>query len=216
VFTGGGAAGAVFAHTDCTDAGFERADLANTRRQGALLTDTSFTGCRMTGAALTSLRGIGYTIAQCKGIDLSGQNLEGLRTDEVDLSGADLNNTVWVESRLREVSWAGASFAGADLRGADLGEPTLAQAGHLRGATITPAQAGILLGGWGSWWPRKSLQTLRAPRASQKIYVVKVGVGSTSTISDWVTWHTSPEQEDKNQRICPLDWHSSKSWGLFS
>src|SRR5699024_12251156 len=64
-FTGGGAAGAVFAHSDCTDAGFERVDLANTRWQGALLTDTSFTGCRMTGAALTSLRGIGYTIAQC-------------------------------------------------------------------------------------------------------------------------------------------------------
>src|SRR5699024_6201436 len=156
VLTGGEAAGAVFAHSDCTDAGFERVDLANTRWQGALLTDTSFTGCRMTGAALTSLRGIGYTIAQCnlmlaqcKGIDLSGQNLEGLRMDEADLSGADLSNTVWVESRLREVSWVGASFAGADLRGADLGQPTLAQAGQLRGATITPAQAGMLLGGLG-------------------------------------------------------------------
>jgi uncharacterized protein YjbI with pentapeptide repeats len=110
----------------------------------------------MTGAGLTSLRGIGYTfahcnlmLARCKGLVLRGQTLEGLRMDEADLSGADLRETVWAQSRLRGANLVGARLAGADLRGADLGEPTLEQAGHLRGASIGPGQAGAILAALG-------------------------------------------------------------------
>ena len=57
--------------------------------------------------------------------------------------------TVWVESRLRGANLTNARLAGADLRGADLGEPGLDQAGYLRGAGISPAQAGAILASLG-------------------------------------------------------------------
>ena len=46
-------------------------------------------------------------------------------------------------------TWVAADFRGADLRGADLGEPTLQEAGALRGASIGPGQAGTLLAALG-------------------------------------------------------------------
>ena len=44
---------------------------------------------------------------------------------------------------------SGSRFEGADLRGADLGGLKLVDAGLFRGATISPRQAGELLGGLG-------------------------------------------------------------------
>lgn len=62
---------------------------------------------------------------------------------DTNLVGADLRKT------LADPLPAPRVFTRCDLRGADLGEPALDQAGHLRGTTITPAQAGALLSGLG-------------------------------------------------------------------
>ena len=121
----------------------------------------------MIGAALTSLRGSG-TLAQCNlmahaRIDLSGQNLEGLRMDEADLSGADLSSTVWVESRLREVSWVGARSRVRICAAPTWGNRPLPRPDNYVGPPSPPLRPGCSWAGWGSWWPSKSLQTLRAP-----------------------------------------------------
>ena len=53
---------------------------------------------------------------------------------------------VFEECSLRDASMAGSRFDGADLRGADIGGLRLVDASLFRGATLSRAQAGELLG----------------------------------------------------------------------
>jgi hypothetical protein len=67
-------------------------------------------------------------------------------TSRAVLAGADLRDTVWIDSRLRGAELRAAEFDGADLRGADLGEFPLQDAHRLAGATISAIQAAVILG----------------------------------------------------------------------
>jgi uncharacterized protein YjbI with pentapeptide repeats len=79
------------------------------------------------------------------GISLRGQELDGLRMDDAVLSGADLRDTVWTDSRLRGAVLRATELDGADLRGADLGDFSWQDAQLLSGATISADQASKLL-----------------------------------------------------------------------
>jgi len=73
------------------------------------------------------------------------QRLQQLDFSDADLSGCDFSQSVFVGGSLRNAHFKLSRFDGADLREADIGGLQLQDAKLFRGATISRAQAAMLL-----------------------------------------------------------------------
>jgi uncharacterized protein YjbI with pentapeptide repeats len=79
-----------------------------------------------------------FDYADLRGVDLSGLDLSNSSFFETDMSMANLDKTVFVNSRLTNVKWEAAKFNMTDLRGAEILGISLKQ--NLRGVILTPQQ----------------------------------------------------------------------------
>lgn len=143
---------AIFESAKLQDAVFTNCDLNNTRWQRAKLSHAHFTGCKLTGANLSYCDTLGLTFSETllrsafmRGISFSKTTLENLDFTDADLTDADFRDAVFEGGSLAHARIRGARFAGADLRGADLSGFNLGDAKLFKGATISRAQASMLL-----------------------------------------------------------------------
>ncbi|BAI97812.1 conserved hypothetical protein [Sphingobium indicum UT26S] len=84
--------------------------------------------------------------ARLPGFSFRHDRLRKVDFSQADLRKCDFRQVVFEECSLRDASMAGSRFDGADLRGADIGGLRLVDASLFRGATLSRAQAGELLG----------------------------------------------------------------------
>jgi uncharacterized protein YjbI with pentapeptide repeats len=141
-----------FASADLTEAVIHSGDFNNSNWQGATVASTRFANAKLTGASFVECRTLGLTFtdsllinAYLRGISFRRMTLRSLDLSDADLGGADFRDSVFENCSLRSANLKGSRFQGADLRGADLGGLRLFDAGLFRGATISKAQAAMLL-----------------------------------------------------------------------
>ena len=84
--------------------------------------------------------------AKLPSLSFRKETLKRVDFSDADLRKCDFRETVFENCSLRDANMAGSRFEGSDLRGADLGGLRLGDATLFRGATISRAQAGELLG----------------------------------------------------------------------
>jgi uncharacterized protein YjbI with pentapeptide repeats len=75
---------------------------------------------------------------------MRGLRIADCDLSEADLSGADLRDVRFERCRLRGTVLRSTRLDGADLRGCDLGEVTPDTPRELRGAIVSPTQAGAI------------------------------------------------------------------------
>lgn len=141
-----------FGATDLHDATFCSCDLNNTSWRRAKLASVLFSESKLTGATFEHASTLGLQFSECLliGADLRGVSfrkavLDQLDFSDADLGGADFRDAVFSGGSLRNALLKNARFAGADLRDADLGGLRLTDAAQFRGATISHAQAALLM-----------------------------------------------------------------------
>ncbi len=136
-----------------TDALFQSSDFNNASFRGATLASAMIRGCKLTGADLSDAKSLNLRLeetlaisARMPSLGFRKQTLLRVDFSQADLRKCDFRATVFEECSLRDAHVVGAHFENADLRGADLGGFRLTDASLFRGATISRAQAGQLLG----------------------------------------------------------------------
>ena len=141
-----------FASADLSEAVIHSGDFNNSTWRGATLASTRFGNAKLTGASFVDCRTLGLTFtdsllinAYLCGLSFRRTTLRNLDFSDADLGGADFRDSVFENCSLRNANLKGSRFQGADLRGADLGGLRLFDAGLFRGATISKAQAAMLL-----------------------------------------------------------------------
>ncbi|MGF6757784.1 pentapeptide repeat-containing protein [Paraburkholderia sp. GAS42] len=141
-----------FGASDLHDATFRSCDLNNTSWRRAKLASVSFSESKLTGATFEYASTLGLEFSEClligadlRGISFRKATLEQLDFSDADLDGADFRDAVFHGGSLRDALLKNARFAGADLRDADLGGLRLTDAAQFRGATISHAQAAMLM-----------------------------------------------------------------------
>lgn len=151
------AAHAVFRSAILEEAAFFNSDLNNTAWQRSKLAHAAFDGCKLTGASFADSATLGLTFRDCvlRSACLSGMSfykteLYNLDFADADLSYCDFRHAVFTEGgSLTAARVNNARFDGADLREASLHGLRLVDAKLFKGATISRAQASMLLAGLG-------------------------------------------------------------------
>lgn len=141
-----------FMGADLGEARFAKSDFNNASLRRARLVNAAFDGCKLTGADFSESRTTELSFAETllinvklPGHDFRKQKLVRIDLSQADLRKCDFRGVEFEESSLRDANLGGCRFEGADLRGADLGGLRLIDAGLFRGATISRAQAAMLL-----------------------------------------------------------------------
>lgn len=148
---------AVFRSATLEEACFINSDLNNTVWQRSKLAHASFDGCKLTGASFADTATLGLTFKDCvlrsaclSGMSFYKSELYNLDFAEADLSYCDFRHAVFTEGgSLSMARVNNARFDGADLREASLHGLRLVDAKLFKGATISRAQASMLLAGLG-------------------------------------------------------------------
>ncbi|WP_336973071.1 pentapeptide repeat-containing protein [Sphingobium aromaticiconvertens] len=142
-----------FSGADLSESLFQSSDFNNAVFRRSILTSTSFLRCKLTGADLSDARAmdVGFSETLLISAKLPGFSFRKRTLNKVDFSQADLRKcdfraTQFDDCSLRDAHMVDCRFEDADLRGADLGGLRLIDARLFRGATISRAQAGQLLG----------------------------------------------------------------------
>ena len=145
---------------------FENCNLVDTKFNGTLfsgcnLTNANIAGCNFFSANFeksklmglsfsraNSLIGITFTkcnfdFADLRGVDLSGQDLSDCSFNETDLSLANLEKTIFLNSHIANVKLNEAKLLLTDFRGAELQVFNLKKS-NFKGAIFTPQQIAML------------------------------------------------------------------------
>lgn len=130
---------------------FSNSDWANARLSGAKFNSCKLVGCNFSRTQPLDIHFEESNLSFCmlRKMSFRHQHLKGIDFSEADLSDTDFRDAILERCSLRGVNLTNARFQGADLRGADLGAINVSNCAPLRGATISTAQAGIILGGLG-------------------------------------------------------------------
>ena len=109
--------------------------------------------CKLTGADFSEARAmlvkfeeVLLVSAKLPGFSFRKEVLQRIDFSGADLRKCDFRGSTFEDCSLRDANVAGSNFEAADLRGADLGGLRLVDARLFRGASISPGQAGLLLG----------------------------------------------------------------------
>ena len=143
---GARANGARFERCTMIGADWSQASLAGARFKGVRLAGASFARARLRD---TSFEDCQLIAADMRNISFHRQTLRHVDFSDANLAGSDLRDATLDGCRLRGVKLTGAQCAGADLRGSDLGALAAADCIALRGAIISPEQAGEIVRGLG-------------------------------------------------------------------
>lgn len=141
-----------FGSADLVDAQFQSSDLNNTSWRRAKLASASFHGCKLTGANFEACAALGLSFvesllvgAHLRGLSFRKATLHQLDFSDADLAGVDFREAIFDGGSLKDAHLKGARFDGADLREADLSGVRLVDAALFKGATISHAQAAVLV-----------------------------------------------------------------------
>src|SRR3546814_12651924 len=107
------------------------------------------------------------------GFSFRNDRLRKVDFSQADLRKCDFRQAVFELCSLRDANMAGSRFDGADLRGADIGGLRLIDASLFRGATISRAQAGVLLSELGQIG-RASCRESECPYVSFTVFAVSL------------------------------------------
>ena len=131
----------------CKDVRFSHCDFSNAVLRGFEARRVEFIDCRLLGAKAAECDWHDVLVERCDAsyLQLNGGKVltcefRSSRLDEADLRGADVTESVFVDSSLRRAELTGARLKDTDLRGADI-EAITVGAEDVRGAIVTAAQA---------------------------------------------------------------------------
>ena len=142
---------------DLTDSTFRSGDWNNGSWQAVQISGTAFVGVKLTGCSFAEAKSLGTSFVDCpmqsadlKGLSFRKSKLGRCDMSRADVRGCDFRNASFDEgSSLAGAMMAEARFDEADLRNVDLAGHGLDALKTLKGARISLAQAGAIVGSAG-------------------------------------------------------------------
>lgn len=140
-----------FMKVECNATVFDTCDLSNANITGCDFFGATFRDCKLMGLQFSKTASlVGVTFMRCnfdyadfRGINLSKQDLSSCSFIETDLSLANLEKTIFMDSRIQNIKLNEAKLSMTDFRGAEIQGFNL-RSMNLKGAIFSARQLKML------------------------------------------------------------------------